>query len=159
MKNMYAVMNSYSNSFYLATTQMIDAHSVTSGPHYVELNWCRPKFQPERYQLNYVCTMKPTCTPGHAENNYVMIKIQNLSSDSTSITIPDIRSSSICMLILLAVYNPASIDSGIAITGTTLHEDPRKINPDPKNPRDAQTQGTAITETTSNEDPSKLNPG
>ena len=108
---------------------MIRSHSITSGPHYIELNWCDPKFLPERYQLKYVCTMKPTCTTGHGKGNYVMTKAQNLSSDSTSVTISDIRSSSICMLILLAVYNLASIDSGIAITGTTLDEDPRKVNP------------------------------
>ena len=129
MKNLYTMVNSYSNSFYLATTQMIGADSVASGPHYIELNWFHPKFRPERYQLNYVCTMKPTCMPDHDMNNYVMTKTQNLSSDSTSVTISDIRSSSICMLILLAVYNPASIDSGIALTGTTLDEDQSKINP------------------------------
>ena len=123
------MVNSFSNPFYLATTQMIGDHSVAPGPHYIELNWCLPKFLPERYQIKYVCTMKPTYTPDHSENNYVMTNTQNLSSDSTSITISDIRSSSICMLILLAVYNPASIDTGIAITGTTLDEDPRKISP------------------------------
>ena len=129
MKNLYTMVYSYSNSFFLATTQMIRDHSVAPGPHYIELNWCLPKFRPERYQLQYVCTMKPTCTRDYAENNYVITKAQNLSSDSTSVTISDIRSSSICMLILLAVYNPASIDTGIAITGTTLDEDPRKISP------------------------------
>ena len=107
---------------------MIRSHSVASGPHYVELNWIHPKFQPERYQLKYVCTSKPTCTPSHDTNNYVMAKARNLSSDTTSVTIPNLRQSSICLLFLLAVYNPASIDSGITILGTTSDEDTMKIN-------------------------------
>ena len=107
---------------------MIRSHSVASGPDYVKLNWTHPKFQPERYKLKHVCTMKPTCTPRNATNQYITTKTQILSSDTTSVTIADLRPSSICMLILLAVYNPASIDSGIAITGTTLDEDGREIN-------------------------------
>ena len=123
-------MISCSISFYLATTQMIPSHSVASGPDYIDVNWAHPIFRPERYQLNYLCTMKPTYTPGHDKNNYVMANAQNLSSDATSVTIPDLRPDSICMLFLLAVYNPASIDSAITITGTTLaNEDTRKINP------------------------------
>ena len=113
----------HSNPFHLATAEMIRSHSVASGLDSVKLNWTHPKFRPERYQLNYVCTMKPTCTPRNDTNHYITTKTQNLSSDATSVTIPDLRPSSVCMLILLAVYNPASIDSGIAITGTTLNED------------------------------------
>ena len=118
---------SYSNSFCLATAQMISSHSVASGPGNVKLNWTPPKFEPERYQLNYVCTMKPTCTPRNDTNHYIMTKTQNVSSDTTSVTISDLPPSSICMLILLAVYNPASIDTGIVISGTTLDEDTRNI--------------------------------
>ena len=122
------IVISYSNSFYLATKQMIRSHSVASGPDYVNLNWSRPNFQPERYQLMHVCTLKPTCTPGHGLNNYVMTKTQNLTPNTSSVTIPNLRPSSICILFLLAVYNPASIDSGITILGKTLDEDTRKTN-------------------------------
>ena len=59
------MLTSYSNSFYLGTAQMIRSHFVGSGPDYVQLNWTHPKFQPERYQLKYVCTMKPTYMPSH----------------------------------------------------------------------------------------------
>ena len=119
------------NSFHLhvATAQMIHSHSVASGQDYVKLNWTHPKFQPERYHLKHVCTMMPTCTPRNDTNQYITTRTQNLSSDTTSVTVSDLRPSSICMLILLAVYNPASIDSGIAITGSTLDEHAREINP------------------------------
>ena len=116
--------------FVLATKQMVHSHSVISGCDYVELSWTHPRFQPEAYQLKYVCTLKPTHTPGpdiHVPN-YVMTKTQNLSSDTTCVQISDLRPSSICLLFLLAVYNPASIDTGISIIGTTLDEDTRKIN-------------------------------
>ena len=122
------IVISYSNSFYLATRQMIYSHSIASGPDYVQLKWSRPNFQPERYQLMHVCTLKPTCTPGHGINNYVMTKMQNLTSNTTSVTIPNLRPSSICILFLSAVYNLASIDSGITTLGTTLDEDRRKTN-------------------------------
>ena len=107
---------------------MIHAHSVASGSDNVELNWTRPNFPPERYQLNYVCTLKPTCTFRNDTNNYVRTQTQDLSSDATFVTILNLRPCSICMLILVAVYNPASLDSGIAIIGTTLDGDVRKIS-------------------------------
>ena len=113
---------------FLATVQMIHAHSVASGSDYVELNWTRPNFQPERYQLKYVCTSKPMCTFSDDINNYIRTQAQNLSSDTTFFTILNLRPCSICMLFLLAVYNPASIDSGLAITGSTLDRDVRNVS-------------------------------
>ena len=107
---------------------MIRSHSVASGPDYVKLNWTRPKFGPERYQLKYVCTIKPTYTPSNDTINYVTTKTQNLTSDTTSFTISDLRRSSVCILILLAVYNLASSDTGIAITGATVDEGASKTN-------------------------------
>ena len=107
---------------------MIRNHSLASGMDYVELNWTHPKFLPERYQLKYMCTMKRTCAPNHNINQSVMTNAQNLSSNTTSVRVFDLRPSSICMLFLLAVYNPASIDSGIWVFGRTLSEDTSKRN-------------------------------
>ena len=106
----------------LATTQMIRTHSLAFGSDYVKLNWTQPNFLPEIYELNYMCSMRSTCTPNFAMNNSVTTSAQNLSSETTSVTVSDLCPSSICMLFLLAVYNPASIDSGIWIRGTTLRE-------------------------------------
>ena len=102
---------------------MIRSHSVESGSDYFEVNWTRPKFLPKRYQLMDVCT----CTHRQDESNYVMKRMQNLSSDCNSVKISDLRPSSICILLLLAVYNPASIDTGIVIIGAVLDEDARNI--------------------------------
>ena len=113
-------MITYFNSFCLATINMIRSHSVTSGTNYIKLKWTQPRFQPERYQLKYVCTMKSTCVPSHDTNHSIMTKTQNLTSNTTLFTISDLHPTSICILTLLAIYNPASIDKGITIKGTTL---------------------------------------
>ena len=70
--------------------------------------------------------MKPTYKPSNDRMNYVTTTTETLSSDTTSFTISDLRRGSICILILLAVYNPANIDTGIAITGATLDQDTSK---------------------------------
>ena len=106
---------------------MIHTHPLVSGSNYVELNWTRPKFLPKGYQLMYFCTMKPTSTPNYDMNNSVTANAHNLSSDTTFVRICDLLPGSICTLFLLAEYNPASIDLGIVITGTTLDEDTSKI--------------------------------
>ena len=64
--------------------------------------------------------MKTAVTLSHDKHHSITTNKQNLSSGTTSVTIHDLRPRSICMLFLLAVYNPASIDSGIAIIGSTL---------------------------------------
>ena len=105
---------------------MIRLDSFVSGLDYFKLNWTHPKFLPEKYRLNYFCTVKPTSTIKHGKNNSFMENAQNLSSNTTSVRISELRPNSICMVFLLAVYNPASIDSGIAITGMTSSGDTSK---------------------------------
>ena len=118
-------MTYYFNWFQLATERMIRSHFVGSGLDFVEVNWTRPKHLPERYQLSYLCTAKPPCTLKKDRSNYETRRMRNLSSDCNSVKIPDLRPNSICILILLAVYNPASIDAGLAILGAVLDEDAR----------------------------------
>ena len=119
---------SYSKSFFLATIIMIRSHSVSSGPDYIKLKWTSPKYRPERYQLQFVCTTKPTYTLSNDTMNNVTTKTHTLISDTTSFTISALRRS-ICILILVAVYNPASIDKGIVISGATVDEDTSKTKP------------------------------
>ena len=108
---------------------MVRPHTFVSGLDYVRLNWTRPKFPPEQYQFSFVCTRNPTCAPIQDMDNSILGNMQFLSSDTTFVRISGLGPSSSCTLFLLAVYNPASIDSGISITGMTLHEDTRKRNP------------------------------
>ena len=97
---------------------MIRSHSVDFGPDYVRLNWPPPKFAPLMYQLKYMVTMKPTGIPNNRTHDHTMPKAKILSSETTSVILPSSR----CMLNLLAVFNPASIDAGIDITIIPLHE-------------------------------------
>ena len=105
---------------------MIQACSLATGLDYIELSWTHPRFLPESYQLKYMCTLKVTSK--YNKKNYIQEKTRKLNSDTSSVRIPDLHPSSICTLILVAVYNPASIDSGITITGTTLDEHSSKRN-------------------------------
>ena len=107
---------------------MIRLHSFVSETDYIQLNWTRPDFLPEMYQLKYTVTMKTIYASIHKLNGSVMIKTLNLSSENTSVRISGLRPSSICTINLLAVFNPASIDSGIEITGRTLDEDTSEKN-------------------------------
>ena len=111
----------FSFSFHLATKQMIPAYFLTSGSDYVEVIWTPPKYLPRSYlcQIMHVCTLMATSMPKHDIKSYVVTNTQSLSSGNTSIRILDLCPNSTWMLILLAVYNRASIDTGIVATGTT----------------------------------------
>ena len=106
---------------------MIRTRSLSSGLDYLKLNWTHPTFLPERYELMYVCTMRAKSIPFLKMNNSIIINSQNLSSDTTSVYISDLHPISICTIFLLAVYNPASLDSGMWIIGRTLDEAKSKI--------------------------------
>ena len=103
---------------------MIRHYSVSTGSNYVELKWTYPMFLPERYQMKYMCGMKlkATSTPNLDMKIHLVKSAQSLSRDTTSVRLSDLRPGSICVLILVAVYNPASIDAGITIAGSTSKE-------------------------------------
>ena len=105
---------------------MIRDHLLASGSDYVQLIWTYPQFVPETYQVTYTCTMISRFTPTYDMKYNITSTTQYLSSDTTSFRISDLRPRSNCTLILLAVYNWASVDSGITITGTTIDEDTSK---------------------------------
>ena len=105
---------------------MIHIYSIISGLNYVELNWTHPKFLPQKYQLKYMFTMKARRTSKNVKKKRRMTRTKNLRYDTTSTRISDLCPSSNYTLILVAVYNPASIDSGIKIEGCTLDEATRK---------------------------------
>ena len=107
---------------------MIGNYSLVSGSNYVKLSWPHPMFQPEKYQLRYICTLKATTKCKDVTENYVMAGTNNLSSRTTSFRIPNLRPSCICTLIVLAIYNPASIDTGIVLTGATMDETTSHLN-------------------------------
>ena len=104
-----------------ATSRMILNYSLTSESDYVQLMWNSPQYHPERYQLTYVCVTNSTSAKTCSSNIYfVNTRILNLSSDSSSVTFIDLDANSICVMKLVAFFNPASIDSGIVFTVKTI---------------------------------------
>ena len=99
---------------------MIHALSLDTGSDYVELHWTRPRFLPETYQITYMCNLNATSEKD--TRDYITKKTQHLSSGTTSFRISHLLPGSNWTLVLLAVYNWASIDSGIVKTGTTFNE-------------------------------------
>ena len=97
---------------------MIRTYSIVSGLNYVELNWTHLKFLPQKYQLKYMFTMKARRTSENVKKNCHVTRTKNLCYDTTSARKSDLCPSSNYTLILVAVYNPASIDSGIKIEKT-----------------------------------------
>ena len=122
LEQKYAIFHIWLCSIQIATRQMIHSVSPATGLHYLELNWNHPKFLPERYQLKFICTMKYIFKYKNDNENYTLEGTKSLTSNGTSARISNLRPGTVYKVSLLAVYNPASIDSGIAITRTTLNE-------------------------------------
>lgn len=90
--------------------------------------WNSPQYHPERYELTYLCIANSTCCPETChEPILVNSRILNLNSDSTSFRLFDIRAFSVCVLRLVAIFNPASIDSGIVFTAKMIAANTSKL--------------------------------
>ena len=104
----------------VATSLMIPSYSVSCGSDYVKLKWAVRHFRPESFEITYSCSVRQVHMAKNEQTHYVNKTIRSISSNATIIKICDLRPSSVCILNLLAVYNPASIDSGIDIIASTL---------------------------------------
>ena len=87
-------------------------------PPYIEvdrfqISWHTPTYVPSSYKLSYSCKLI------HSESEYTKRK-ENLPFSFTSIVVGDLQPGSECVVTLVAVYNPAAIDTGITVTITTL---------------------------------------
>ena len=83
--------------------------------------WNSPQYHPEKYELTCLCFANPTCSAESCSERIVVnTKILNLSSDSTSVRLLGFRTYRVCVLKLVAIFNPASIDSGIVFTAKML---------------------------------------
>ena len=109
-----------------ATSRMIPNGSLASGSNYVELKWKGPQYRPKMYHLLYLCIIRTTCLPRSPIADFVQWTMLNLSSDIKAIKIKDLRPNFICVLKIVASYNPASIDSGIVVTSLSLAENTSK---------------------------------
>ena len=108
------------NSTTTATSLMIVNYSLKSESDHVQIMWSSPQYRPEKYEFTYLCITNSTCLRRSCHKPIVAsIRILKLGSDSTFIRIQDISPNSTCVMKLVAVFNPASIDSGIVFTAKT----------------------------------------
>ena len=99
---------------------MVKNLKTLGGSDYVELTWDRPHYDPTKYEVTYSCKLIGR------EVDYISSRTQILDSNLTNYRVHNLPQDTICSLILLAVYNQVSIDSGIAVTAKTLAELPQR---------------------------------
>lgn len=92
---------------------MIQPYQNYEGYDSFAIRWNRPLYQPSHYEYSVSC--KVQC----AERHYFSLVKEVLPSVHSSITVAELLPRSICEVTLIAVYNPASLDPGIALIATT----------------------------------------
>ena len=91
-----------------ATQSMVSFDSVRKGTNHIEIFWTIPKYFPYWYQHTTSCRL--LCD----QENYYLTERERDSSRTSSLAY-DLRPASVCMIKLVAVYNPASNDPGILL--------------------------------------------
>ena len=93
---------------------MIKLEPAVCGSDFVHLKWKIPKYLPDRYRLRYSCKLSMQV------NHYIQATIENIMCNSIGLKISGLNPQSTCVLTVFAIYNPASIDSGITVILKTL---------------------------------------
>ena len=95
---------------------MISARQSVTGVDFVRIDWSYAVHKPDKYVLSFSCTVNPE----KHDCEDVSAKATDIKSETTSFTLLGLLPGTVCVIKLFAVYNPASIDSGIMlITSTT----------------------------------------
>ena len=100
--------------YYPATRYMTtfdDSEVTTNG---FQVSWTPPKFLPYMYKQTTSC--KLVCD----DRTYYLTEVM-MDSDQVSSVTRDLLPWSECLIKLIAVYNPTSIDPGIGLTVRTLY--------------------------------------
>ena len=99
---------------------MIRNWTYSSGLSYVKLTWNHPDYDPERYELHYSCRLQSE------QYYYISSRMNSQKSTSTFARVSGLLPGSHCLLTLVAVYNPASIDPGVTVVTKTLESSTAK---------------------------------
>ena len=92
---------------------MIDARLSAYGSDFVEVRWSSVLYMPERYQVTFSCRLESN------NSHYVSAKIANISPENCLLRVSKLFPGTVCVINLIAVYNPASIDEGITLICNT----------------------------------------
>ena len=93
---------------------MTSFHEVNIQANHFQLFWTPPKFDPLWYKQTTSC--KLLCD----DKTYFLTEVITDSSHSSSVT-SNLYPGSVCLIKLIAVYNPAGIDPGIGLSTITLY--------------------------------------
>ena len=88
---------------------MIKNVSATTGADFIHITWSQPKILPSSYRVHIGCWLV------HVHIEYVREELE-ASPLSTMFIVDQLLPGSRCVITLLAIYNPASIDDGITHT-------------------------------------------
>ena len=109
--------------FNAATSLMINPRQTESRPDFIEVKWDSPLHKPLAYKAAFVCTLIGN------KSNYLSFQLKNMDSETSSIRVSKLLPETICKMKLIAVYNPASIDSGITFEATTSSKQRKSEHP------------------------------
>ena len=121
MKLQYELL-SYMNFFIIttATTFMIKGFTVDTSYDTVTISWDKPEYLPQSYKWDLSCTL--AC--GHTVYTTQSVTV---GSSETQDHISNLFPGSRCELKFFAVYNPASLDSGLVKTVYTKEKGEQNI--------------------------------
>ena len=94
---------------------MTSFSNVSSDTEQIWISWTPPEFNPYYYQLKTSCRLQ-------CDNQAYHLTEVTMGSFATSTLITSLRPRSVCLIKLVAVYNPASIDPGMGLSARTYFE-------------------------------------
>ena len=101
-------------SFISATLLMTSFFDIIIKNNLFHIFWTPPKYLPLQYEVTTSC--RYFCD----ERTYIL-KETAIDPSQTSAIIENIQPGSKCLMKLISVYNPASIDPGIVLSAQTLY--------------------------------------
>ena len=93
---------------------MVSFDNVNKGIKIIEVSWTTPRYLPYWYQQTTSCRL--LCD----QESYYLTEVE-VDSSRTASYAKDLLPGSVCLIKLIAVYNPASNDPGIMLFVSTLY--------------------------------------
>ena len=93
-----------------ATEILVKNLRTLRGFDHVALRWDSPQYEPASYEVRY------SCKAVGKEVSFISNFTEMLESNATQFLLTNLPQDIRCTLTLIAIYNPASIDTGITVS-------------------------------------------